>query len=95
MGPPPPTAGLTVRTSDPQTVNERLGDEQRALLSRQPAIEAARASVVEGRLAVASTFLPRAKMLCAELAVVWPREFEDATRAHLQRRAGITIPGDV
>jgi hypothetical protein len=73
-------------------LNQRLGDEQRAILSAQPAVVATRASIVEGHLAVAQSFLPRARSLCAELVIAWPQEFEDATRAHLERRAGVTIP---
>jgi hypothetical protein len=73
-------------------LNERLGEDRRALLCAQPPVEATRQSVIDGHVEAARSSLPRAKALCAELAVPWPQQFEDATRTHLERRAGISLP---
>lgn len=79
-------------TASVKRLNERLGAEQRKVLCGQPSVEATRESIIEGHLAAARAFLPRAKVLCHELDVTWPQEFEIATSAHLKSRAGITIP---
>jgi len=47
-----------------------------------------RASVIEAHIAVARQFFPRARALASNLGIVWPEEFETATRDHLQRALG-------
>ena len=42
-------------------------------------------SAIASNLALARTFMPRAKALCTSLGVEWPAAFEAATRRNLQR----------
>jgi hypothetical protein len=66
-------------------LNAYLTPEQRTMLEALPPISAHRDSVIEGHLAVASEFLPRARVLLES----WPHELESATLAHLARE----LPG--
>lgn len=56
-----------------------------AVLAAVPLPQLTAASAIESNLALARTFMPRAKALCASLGVEWPATFEAATRNHLQR----------
>jgi hypothetical protein len=71
--------------------NPLLTAEQRAALARLPPQAARRDSIVESNQAFAAIFLPRARRLAAKIGMVWPAEFEDATRRHLKRTMGIEI----
>lgn len=60
-----------------------------AVLASVPLPQLSAESAVESNLALARTFMPRAKALCASLGVEWPAAFEAATRRNLQR----ALPG--
>ena len=73
-------------------LNARLTPEQRTTLAALPAVEPTRSSVIQGHLAVATVFLPRARRLCQELDILWPEALHNATRRHLAERAGVDVP---
>lgn len=62
-----------------------LDPERMAVLAAVPLPQLTADSAIESNLALARTFIPRAKALCASLGVEWPATFEAATRRHLQR----------
>jgi len=68
--------------------NPLLTPGQRAQLEALPPLVARRDSVVEGHLAFAALFLPRARRLASEIGMAWPTDFEDATRRHLKSKLG-------
>ncbi len=65
-------------------LNALLTPEQRHQLSALPPLAANRESVIEGHLALARLFLPRARKLASETGMPWPEQLESATRAHLK-----------
>jgi predicted nucleotidyltransferase len=62
-----------------------LDPARMAVLAAVPLPQLTAESAIEANLAVARTFMPRAKTLCAALGVEWPTAFEAATRTNLQR----------
>jgi hypothetical protein len=48
--------------------------------------------VVDGHLAVASQFLPRARSAAARVGEPFPSDFEQAALAFLERELGVTLP---
>jgi hypothetical protein len=62
-----------------------LDPERMAILAAVPLPQLTADSAIASNLALARTFMPRAKTLCAALGAEWPTAFEAATRAHLQR----------
>ena len=52
---------------------------------------AERASVIEGHRAFAEVFLPRARRLAVEIGMVWPCDFEEATRRYLEANLQLRI----
>ncbi len=62
-----------------------LDPERMAVLAAVPLPQLTADSAIEANLALARTFMPRAKTLCALLGVEWPAAFEAATRRNLQR----------
>ena len=64
-------------------LNEKLTDEQRALVEALPPIVATREGVIESHRAIAEAFLPRAR----RIATKWPVELEATTRAISSARA--------
>jgi predicted nucleotidyltransferase len=71
--------------------NPFLTAEQRAELAALPPLSANRASVIETNGAFAAIFLPRARRLAAQIGMTWPKDFEAATRRHLERGLGLEI----
>jgi predicted nucleotidyltransferase len=71
--------------------NPLLTEEQRQDLRGLPPLVAERASVIEGSAAFARIFLPRARRLAAEIGMVWPGAFEDATLRHLRESVGLSL----
>jgi hypothetical protein len=68
----------------------RVLDPQRmAVLAAVPLPQLTADSAIASNLALARTFMSRAKALCASLGVEWPAAFEAATRRNLQR----ALPG--
>ncbi|GEM_PF-692694 len=68
-----------------------LTDEQRAVLASVPALAPTMQSVIDGRVAYASLFLPRARRLMATNGLAYPEEFEKATREHLRSVLGVQV----
>ncbi len=73
-------------------LSERLPASDLALVATLPALAATRDSVIEGHVAVASRFLPRARGSAARAGESFPSEFERAALAFLERELGATIP---
>jgi predicted nucleotidyltransferase len=71
--------------------NSLLDAEQRAQLESLPPLVAQRASVIEGHRALAELFLPTARRLAAEIAMVWPSDFEEATRRYLEANLQVRL----
>jgi len=67
-----------------------LSDEQRAVLAAVPILAPTMESVIEGRVAYARLFLPRARRLMEAHGQVYLDEFETATMKHLLERLGLT-----
>jgi hypothetical protein len=67
-----------------------LDDEQQNVLADVPVLAPTMASVIEGRVAYARLFLPRARRLMEAHGQLYPDEFELATRRHLLERLGLT-----
>lgn len=72
-------------------LNPLLTDEQRHVLVNLPPLIPTRESVVEGHLACARLFLPRARRLTAAHGHPYPEEFERATLAYLRRTLGLAL----
>jgi hypothetical protein len=68
-----------------------LDGEQRAVLASVPTLAPTMASVIEGRLAYARCFLPRARRLMAAHGLAYPEAFEAATRQHLLEMLGVSL----
>jgi Nucleotidyltransferase domain len=78
----------------PAGPKRRLGaltPEQRGAIEALELPRPGRESVIHGHLAVARTFLPAARELCARLAINWPDLLEAATRDHLRRELALEI----
>jgi predicted nucleotidyltransferase len=71
--------------------NPLLTAEQLDDLRSLPTIAAERSSFIAGTAAFARLFLPRARRLAAEIGMVWPTDFEDATRRHLLKTLGMRL----
>ncbi|HEY7781714.1 MAG TPA: hypothetical protein VIC85_16050 [Ktedonobacterales bacterium] len=82
--------GIDRMASGKRHVAALLDAEQRAVLASVPTLAPTMASVVEGRLAYARIFLPRARRLMAAHGLTYPQAFEDTTRAHLVATLGVS-----
>lgn len=71
--------------------NPFLTPEQRAAFASLPPVGPDRASIIAGNEAIAHVFLPRAKRLAADVGMVWPTAFEDATRRKLLQALHLRI----
>jgi hypothetical protein len=71
--------------------NPLLTAEQRAAFRSLPAMAGTRASVIEGSIAIARLFLPRAHRLAARIGAAWPDRLEAATRRHLKATLGVEL----
>lgn len=67
-----------------------LNEEQRALLSSVPTLEPTMESVMQGRMAYARLFLPRARHLMETTGLQYPATFEAATQHHLQETLSLS-----
>lgn len=72
--------------------NPFLSEAQRSLLEGIPPLMATHQSALEAQRYLASAFLPRAKRLAAEIGMVWPTAFEEATRTSLRLHLGLQFP---
>ena len=68
-------------------LNDKLTDDQRALVEGLPPIAATREAAIAAHRAAAEIFLPHAQALVAE----WPTEFEEATRSYLLGQLGLVL----
>ncbi len=66
-----------------------LTPDQMSVLMRLPFPGPEREAVMAAHIAIADAFFPLAKRLAAQTGVVWPHEFEAATRQHLQTTLGV------
>ena len=73
-------------------LNRLLPAERQQLLIDLPVLRATRESVIEAHVACAAVFLPLARDLHDRCGLVWPQEFEDATRHHLTKALSIELP---
>jgi predicted nucleotidyltransferase len=83
--------GIDRMSSGKRHVEAHLTAEQRVLLSTLPPLAPTLQSVIEGRVAYARLFFPRAKALMEAQGLVYPQSFEDATRHHLKTTLGIEL----
>ncbi len=68
-----------------------LSAEQHGVLEGLPPITANLDSAIDGYIAVAQAFLPRAKQLAAVTGATWPAAYERASVAHFQQMVGASI----
>jgi hypothetical protein len=68
-----------------------LTDEQNALLASLPPLEPTVDSAIDGYLALARIFLPRARRLAEETGAPWPEAYEKASVAYFERSLGVQI----
>jgi len=68
-----------------------LTDEQNALLESLPPVVATIDSGIEGYVALARAFIPRAKALAARLGADWPTAYEQASCAFFERMLGVDL----
>jgi hypothetical protein len=68
-----------------------LTDEQNALLESLPPLAPNLDSVIDGYVALAEAFLPRAKRLAASTGSSWPTEYETASVAYFERMVGVRL----
>jgi len=68
-----------------------LTDEQNELLASLPPLVATLDSVIEGYVALARAFLPRAKALAERTGVTWPAAYEMASVNFFEKSFGVKI----
>jgi hypothetical protein len=68
-----------------------LTSEQNAVLASLPLLEPTIDSAIEGSLALARVFLPRARRLAAETKHPWPQSYEQASVSYFERSLGVQI----
>jgi Streptomycin adenylyltransferase len=69
-----------------------LTDEQNEILEALPPVAASIDSVIEGYIALASVFLPRARALAERTGATWPIALEKASVGYFERSLGVEIP---
>jgi hypothetical protein len=69
-----------------------LTDEHNAILEALPPVAASIDSVIEGYIALAIVFLPRARMMAERTGATWPAAFEEASVRYFERSLGVEIP---
>lgn len=72
----------------------RLPAADLAVVAFLPPLTATRESIVQGHLAVAAEFLPRARDAVARTTERWPSEFERTVQTFLERELGTTFGAD-
>jgi hypothetical protein len=68
-----------------------LTNEQRDALANVPTLAPTIESIIQGRIAYARLFLPRARRLMQANNKIYPQTFEDATWQHLKRSLGLDV----
>jgi hypothetical protein len=72
-------------------LREYLTAEQNDLLASLPPLEPTIDSAIEGYVALARIFLPRARQLAEQTGHAWPKAYEDASTAYFERSLGVRI----
>jgi hypothetical protein len=68
-----------------------LTEEQHAILVALPPLSPSLDSAIDGFVALAEVFLPRAKRLAVACGAPWPEDYAQASVAHFERAVGTTI----
>jgi len=68
-----------------------LTDEQNALLAALPPLVATIDSVIDGYVALAHAFVPRARRLAEQTNRPWPSEYEAASVSYFERSLGVSL----
>jgi hypothetical protein len=68
-----------------------LTDEQNSLLASLPPVAATIDSVIEGYVALAQAFLPRARRLAEQTNTPWPAAYEAASVSYFERSLGVAL----
>ena len=68
-----------------------LTDEQHAVLEALPPVAASLDSAIDGYVALAEVFLPRAEHLAEVTGATWPAEYAHASIAHFERAVGVRL----
>ncbi len=68
-----------------------LTDEQHAILLALPPVEASLDSAIDGYVALAEAFLPRAERLAVATGAEWPADYARASIAHFEQAVGTRI----
>jgi len=68
-----------------------LTDEQNAILQSLPPLSPSIESAIDGFVALAEIFLPRAKQLAKATGTRWPEDYERATVSHFERSVGVRL----
>jgi predicted nucleotidyltransferase len=68
-----------------------LADEQNALLGSLPPLSPTIDSAIDGYVALARIFLPRARRLAEKTGHPWPQAYEDASVAYFEHSLGVQI----
>jgi hypothetical protein len=72
-------------------LRDYLTDEQNQLLVALPPLEATIDSVIEGYVALARAFLPRAGRLAERTGAEWPEAYERASVGFFERSLGVSV----
>ena len=75
-------------------LNRLITQEQKDLLCALPPPVPTREAMIEGHMAYAKAYLPRARAFAAAQGVDWPEAFEAATWAKLEADLGVVCPYD-
>ncbi len=68
-----------------------LTDEQNDVLGSLQPVEASIDSAIDGFVALAQVFIPRARRLAARTGTQWPAAFERASVEYFERMVGVTL----
>ena len=68
-----------------------LDDEQNALLASLPPLTATIDAGIDGYVALARIFLPRARALAARTGATWPEAYERASVGYFERMLGVSL----
>ena len=68
-----------------------LTDEQHGVLESLPPVAATIDSAIDGYVALAEVFLPRARRLAATTGAVWPAGYAQASVAHFEQAVGVRL----
>ncbi|MGH2503400.1 MAG: hypothetical protein ACRDID_12920 [Ktedonobacterales bacterium] len=83
--------GIDRATSGKRHVAALLTDEQRTVLAQAPTLAPTMESIIQGRVAYARLFLPRAQRLMMARGLTYPADFEAATRRHLRETLDLSL----